>query len=50
MARDEAPPGRGCRWRCAACGHVSKWWRAAERHADENGHHRIDVVWGEGEA
>lgn len=41
---------RRCRWRCAACGHLSDWWRAAERHADENGHHKIDVVWGEREA
>lgn len=34
----------GGQWRCATCGAVSVTYAAAERHADELGHHRVECV------
>lgn len=49
----DAPPGRrravardGCTWRCGACGLATSAYAAAERHADEPGHRRIECVLG----
>ena len=35
-----APP----RYRCRTCGTTSTSWAAAERHADTERHHRIEVI------
>jgi hypothetical protein len=41
----DRPRGSGRpRWRCHACGELPKSWAAAERHADEMGHTRIELV------
>lgn len=31
-------------WQCTACGEVSKSWAAAEQHADDHGHRRVELV------
>ena len=31
-------------WQCCACGEVSKSYAAAEKHADDVGHRRIELV------
>lgn len=31
-------------WQCCACGTVSRSWSAAERHCDEQGHPRVELV------
>jgi hypothetical protein len=37
---------RTYRWRCCACQEEFASWTAAERHADDEGHHRVEVlVW-----
>lgn len=36
-------PGQS-RWLCCGCGEVLTSWAAAERHADEQGHTRIELV------
>lgn len=30
-------------WRCHTCEQTFTSWAAAERHADEAGHHRIEI-------
>jgi len=37
-------------WRCYTCREVAKSWAGAQRHADENRHHRIEVVLNQGVA
>lgn len=39
------PAGHNLKWRCHTCGEIQKYWAGAERHADENYHHRIEVVF-----
>ena len=37
-------PKRVIRWRCHACGEISRSYAAAERHADSHGGARIEIV------
>lgn len=37
-------PSKPARWRCHSCGELLTAWAAAERHADQNRHHRIEVL------
>jgi hypothetical protein len=39
---------KGGKWRCRACGETFTAWARAERHADDAGHHRLEVVLGGG--
>jgi transposase-like protein len=32
------------RWRCHACHQPFTAWAAAERHSDQTGHHRLEVL------
>lgn len=32
------------KWVCAECGEQFTFWARAERHSDEQGHHRINLV------
>lgn len=31
-------------WRCCSCGEILRSWAAAERHVDEQRHHRIECI------
>ena len=33
------------RYRCFVCGAVERYWTRAERHADDQRHHRIELVF-----
>lgn len=41
-AQSEFPSQR--LWQCSACSEVLTSWAAAERHCDEQGHRRIELV------
>ncbi len=43
-SRGSAGTVRGGKWRCHTCGTVSTTWTGAQRHADTEGHRRIDCV------
>lgn len=32
------------RWMCCACGEVLYSWESTERHCDEQGHHRVELL------
>lgn len=40
---EPSQPGQK-RWQCVACGEIHKSWAAAERHADDEGHRRIELI------
>ena len=37
------------RWRCAKCGAVFEKWAPMQRHSNDTGHARVEIVWGEGD-
>jgi hypothetical protein len=37
--------GSSLRYRCFTCGQVERYWTRAERHSDEQRHHRIEVLF-----
>ena len=43
-APSAAAPTSRCTWRCFRCGQTFTKWAPAERHGNNAGHHRIEVV------
>lgn len=51
--RARKTPAGGNTWRCGVCGLVTTHWTGAagaQTHANETGHARVEIVWGEGDA